>query len=264
MLTEKDLNQLDKANSDDTKKILSLYLNVDPRDPEQEGDKWKIKLKKILTQLEEDTKDSDSHEEKNQAKALQEKVENHIYGKANKFKRGLVLFATADGDLWLSIDLNIPVTTESYWNNKAQTDQLTTIQNQYPYTGILILQQDQAQLIETELKEELDSFYYKLDLNTDDWRQHQGPQGDDWTKGGAQRDEYKDRVKANQERWLRSLAQTVQKKAQQLNWKQFYLVGEKGEVEQLRGYFDQKIDKVVPKNLLGRNANNIIEEALDE
>lgn len=80
---------------------------------------------------------------------------------------------------------------------------MKSLQGNYPYTGILVLQQDKARLIETEIGTIVKEKDFILDLDTDDWREHQGPQGDDFTQGGSKRDEFKERVKANQERWLK-------------------------------------------------------------
>lgn len=260
MRLEERIKKLESTFAGSSEKVFSLYLNVDPRDPEQQGGKWKIRLKKALNTLEESTKNSTSNEGKNQAKAVREKVENFIHGKANEFKRGLILFVTADENLWVSFDLNIPVTSEFHWDDSPHFEQLKSLLKKHPYSGLLILQQDKAQLIETEMGELLNTSYYQLDLETDNWKQHQGSESNDLIRGGSKRDEFNERVKAHQDRWFKNLAEKIQKKAKESNWKQFHLIGEREEVEHLKSYFTRKIDKIVPRNLLGRNANQIIEE----
>lgn len=263
MLMEEYVQQLSEKVYDDPKKVFSIYLNMDPRDPDEQGGEWKIKLKNALNDLAKETKESDSHEEKNQSKEIRKKVEDEVYGKEPELKRSLLLFATADEDLWFSETLNIPVTTEFHWQNRPQIEQLEELVSQYPYTGILVFQQDQAQMIETEVGKVLETNYYKLNLDTDEWRQHQGPQGDDWTQGGAQRDAFKERVAAHQQRWFKSIAETVEKKMKKQGWKQLWLVGEQDEIEPLTTYFNQKIDKTVPRNLLNRKTENILTEVLE-
>src|SRR5699024_7033876 len=137
MLLEDELKQLEKTSYEGSKKVFSIYLNTDPRDPNQQGGKWEIKLKNALKDLTEQTKDSDSHEEKNQAKEICEKIEKEIYGKKDKLKRGFILFATADEELWFSKDLNIPVNTEFHWDNHPHVDQLQMLVSTYPHTGVL-------------------------------------------------------------------------------------------------------------------------------
>ncbi|GAA0440901.1 VLRF1 family aeRF1-type release factor [Lentibacillus halophilus] len=264
MLIKDYLKQLKNTTYDEPKKVFTLYLNTDPRDPDQQGDKWKIQLKKALNDLADRTKDSDSHEEKNQAKSIREKVENDVYGKENELKRSLILFATSDEDLWFSEALDVPVTTEYHWDNQPHTEQLQNLVSDYPHSGVLVIQQDRAQLIETEIDMVLDTTYYKLDMNTDEWRQHQGPQGSDWTQGGAKKDEYQERVEAHQQRWFKSLAETIQKKGKQQGWEQLQLVGEKEEIERLKDYFDWEINKMIPRNLLDQNPSQILTDVFAE
>ncbi|MFC7747164.1 VLRF1 family aeRF1-type release factor [Lentibacillus kimchii] len=258
------LKQLENTAYEEPKKVFTLYLNTDPRDPEQQADEWKIRLKNALKDLANKTQDSDSHEEKNQAKEIREKVENEIYGKENELKRSIILFATSDEDLWFSEALNIPVTTEYHWDNKPHTEQLQNLLSDYPHSGVLVIQQDRAQLIETEIGMVLNTDYYKLDLNTDNWREHQGPQGSDWTQGGAKKDEYQERVEAHQQRWFKSLAETIQKKAKQQGWDELQLVGENDEIKHLKDYFDRKINKMVPRNLLDENPSKIVADVFEE
>src|SRR5699024_706068 len=211
MLLKQQIEELKNKTFDEPQKVYSMYLNTDPRDPEQQNGKWKIKLKKSLQDLAETTKKSDSHEEKNQAKSIIEKVEQA-----------------------------------------------------YPDTGVVVMQHDSVLASETEAGTLLDKTLYTLDLNTDDWREHEGPQGDDLTQGGAKRDEFNERVKANQQRWYKSLASRLEKKGKKHGWKQIYLVGEKDELERIRPYFQKPIDKMVNKNILNWNVSHILAEALED
>src|SRR5699024_1943184 len=137
MLMRDKLKQLEETTYEDPKKVFSMYLNTDPRDPEQSEKKWKITFKKALDDLAEQTKDSDSHEEKNQAKEVREKVEKEIYDKKDQLNRSTLLFATADEDLWYSFSLNIAVESEFHWDRSPDVRQLRDLIDRYPYTGIL-------------------------------------------------------------------------------------------------------------------------------
>lgn len=264
MLFKDEIKQLKNTHYKDPKKVFTLYLNTDRSDPEEQNGAWKIELKNILKDLADSTKHSDSHEEKNQSKIIREKMEKEVYGKEAEFKRGLVLFATADENLWFSKALHIPVKTEYHWGNGPVLNQLESLEQSYPYTGVVVIQQNEALLLETEMGSLIEQTHYTLDMDTDDWREHQGPQGDDITRGGSKRDEYKERVKAHQQRWFKSLVLTIEKKAQDKGWKQIYLVGEKDEIEPLQPYFSKKIDKTIPRNLLNQGADKIVAEVLDD
>lgn len=264
MLLRDRIKKLKDIQYQEPKKVFTMYLNTDQRSAEQQKGEWKIQLKNALKDLEESTKDSDSHEEKNQSKTIRQKIEKEVYEKEHELLRGLILFATADEDLWFSLALNIPVETEFHWENKPVLDQLERLEQSYPYTGIIVMQQDEAVVLETEIGTLMDQTHYTLDLNTDDWREHQGPQGDDITQGGSKKDEFKDRVEANQQRWFKSLASTLEKKAKNRGWDQIYLVGEKDEIDSLQSYFHKEIDKTVPRNIFNWDADKILEAVLEE
>ncbi|MFD1416240.1 VLRF1 family aeRF1-type release factor [Oceanobacillus jeddahense] len=266
MLLQNRIKKLKQISYEDPKKVLSVYLNTDHRDPEQQGGAWKIELKNGLNELADATQGSNSHEEKNQSQTIRQKVEKEVYSREEEkdLFRGFVLFGTADEDLWFSQALHIPVKTEFHWENKLVLEQLKTLEKDYPYTGIIVIQQDEVIVLETELGTLLDQTHYTLDMNTDDWRQHQGPQGNDITQGGAKRDEYKERVKEHQQRWFKALVTKLEKRAGQRGWEQIYLVGEKNEVEPLKSYFNKNIDKTVPRNLLNSDADKILADVLED
>lgn len=264
MLLKDQIKKLKNVHYNDPKKVFTMYLNTDRSSPEQQKGEWKIHLKNALKDLADSTKYSDSHDEKNQSRAIREKVEIEVYGKERELLRGLVLFATADEELWFSEALHIPVETEFHWENEPDLTQLESLEQSYPNTGIIVIQQDEALVLETEIGTLLEQTHYTLDMNTDDWREHQGPQGDDITQGGSKKDEYKERVKANQQRWFKSLVSILEKKAKDRGWKQIYLVGEKDEIEPLQTHFSKKIDKTIPRNILNWDANKILAAVLGE
>ncbi|HLR20333.1 MAG TPA: VLRF1 family aeRF1-type release factor [Staphylococcus sp.] len=261
MLLEEEINNLEQFDGESqNQKVFSIYLDTSP----EQGTKWKIELKNALKDLSEQTKKSDNHEEKNQAKKIIDKVETEIQGAEPNLKRGLILFITADESLRFEKYVNISVDTQFNWGFQPKLDQIKSLQQSHPYTGILVLQQDKARVIETEIGTIVDEDYYTLDLETDDWREHEGPQGDDLTQGGSKRDEFKERVKANQERWFKRLVTRIEKKAKTKGWQQIYLAGEKEEVEKLKSMFNRDIDQVTPSNILNLNATEIINKVMDD
>lgn len=264
MLLKDQIKKLKNISYEDPKKVLTLYLNTDRSSSEQQKGEWKIHLKNVLKDLTDSTKDSDSHDEKNQSKAIIEKVEKEVYGKERELLRGLVLFATADEDLWFSEALHIPVETEFHWESEPNLNQLESLEQVYPYTGIIVIQKDEVLVLETEIGTLIDQIHYSLDMDTSNWREHRGSKGDDFTQGGSKKAKFEERVKANQQRWFKSLVSTLEKKAKEKGWEQIYLVGEKDEINSLEPYFSKNIDKKIPYNILNWDADEILTAALDE
>lgn len=264
MLLKDKIKELKNIDYKDSKKVFTMYLNTDPRSPDQQKGEWKIRLKNALKDLADSTKNSHSHEEKQQAKIIRQKVEKEIFDKQHKLLRSHILFATAEEDLWFSEPLNIPVETEFHWENKPDLKQLENLEQSYPYTGIIVVQQNEVAVLETEIGRLVDQTYYTLDMSTEDWREHQGSEKDVFSQGGARKDEIDNHVKANQQRWFNNLIPKLEKKAKDKNWKQIYLVGEKDEITPLKPYFNKNIDKTIPRNLLNWDTNEILTAALEE
>lgn len=266
MLLSNRIEELKNVNIDQSQKVFSMYLNTDRKRMDQQKGEWKIHLKNGLKRLKEYIENSDDRNEIRQIHTIKEKVEREIHENQTDLLRSVVLFATADDTIWFADYLQVPVETAFYWEDEPVLDPLQSLENKYPYMGIVVLQQDEAAVLETETGTLKDRFHYTLDLNTNDWRQHQGPQ--DMKQrglsmaGGSQKDEFKERFKAHQQRWYKSLVSKVEQKAGKKNWEQIYLVGEKEEVEALKKYFNKEIDKVIPRNILNRDTDTILTEVL--
>ncbi|WP_407272527.1 VLRF1 family aeRF1-type release factor [Radiobacillus sp. PE A8.2] len=257
------LKELKTMKFEAPKKVLSLYLNTDLSQPSQHDGEWKIRLKNGFNKLEEYIENSGNHDELQQIQSIKQAVEKEIHAHARNFSRSMVIFATADQEVWFVEKMPVAVETAFFWETYPVTEQLESLERNYPYMGIVVLQKDEAAVLETEMGILTDKTNYMLDLDTDDWREHQGPQGDDLTVGGQKKDEFNNRVEANRDRWFKSLVTKIEKKAGKKNWKKLYLVGEKEEVEQLKSHFSKKIDRTIPDNILNWKDHEILTKVFD-
>ncbi|HEX7064557.1 MAG TPA: VLRF1 family aeRF1-type release factor [Bacillales bacterium] len=257
------LDELKKVEFEKPKKVFTMYLDTDRSKPDQQNGEWKIRLKNGLKQLQQYIENSGADDELKQFKTIKEKVQNEIRDNERDLLRGVILFATADGEIWFVEKLPISVETAFYWETSPAVSQLESLEKRYPYMGVLLIQKDRAAVLETEMGILEDKNHYTLDLETNDWREHQGPQGDDLTVGGQKKDQFQERVEANRQRWFKNLASKIEKKAGKRNWEQLYLVGEKDEIEDLKPYFNKKIDKTIPRNLLNRRPHEILNQVLE-
>src|SRR5699024_9253880 len=119
-----------KAKNDDTG-ILSLYLNTDVTDLDQANGEWKIHLK---NGMKEQVKNKDNPEELKALQNLLDKAETEIYAKQKEMQRGLILIASADGELWRERILQVPVTTSIRWDHTADTEQVEELEQKFPET----------------------------------------------------------------------------------------------------------------------------------
>lgn len=101
------INKLQYVQLEPPDKILSLYLNTDMRDPEQQGGEWKIALKSGFSRLKEYLAASDPEEEKC-LDGIRAKMNQYLNAMGKDMPRSLVFFVS-DSGIWEPIKLQVPV-----------------------------------------------------------------------------------------------------------------------------------------------------------
>ncbi|WP_456271254.1 VLRF1 family aeRF1-type release factor [Bacillus sp. AK031] len=266
MTFTKKLKKLDNLHLQKPDKLLTMYLNTDRRDPDQQGGKWKIALKNGFNSFEEYLEIS-SEDEKKRFHSIRERVERYVNSLERDLPRSIVVFASEDSGIWETFELQVPVQTNFYWEEQAVLDQLRELHDQNPLTGLILLQQDQVKLIETEFGQIEDTEFYNFDVDTEEWRRHKGPQPADiniGSNGGSanQDDHFKDRLEANQKRWFKSLGSELDKQAADRKWEKIILVGDKDTGHLLSENMNKEINDFVQKNLLNEKEERVLEEVL--
>lgn len=243
-------------------KVLTMYLNTDRSDPDQQGGEWKIALKNGFNSFEQYLAASDE-EEKKRLKTIREKVEAYIFEKERELPRSVIIFASASG-VWEAFDVQIPISTQFYWEETPVLDQLKELYMNYPQTGLVLMQQNQVKIIETALGYLGDSEFFEYDMETEDWRIHAGPPPSSQMNGGkaTQQDHFEDRVRVNQERWWKSLGSKLDKKAADGMWEKIILIGDKEEADVLENNMNKTITLKIQKNLLNEKEHKVLEEVL--
>ncbi|MBD1378959.1 VLRF1 family aeRF1-type release factor [Metabacillus arenae] len=245
-------------------KMLTLYLNTDRRNQDQQGGEWKIALKNGLNRLGEYLEISDL-DEKKRFVSIREKIEKYISSREREMPRSIILFASDDSGIWETFEMQNPVETSFYWEEHAVLDQIQDIHQQYPLSAFILLQQNQVKVLETMFGELQKKDYYEYDLDTEDWKKHEGPHHADVTMGSGggnanKKDHFEERVKANQKRWIKSLGSSLDKKAADRKWEKIVLVGEKSTADLLDASMNKHIHEKIQKNLLHENETKVIEE----
>ncbi len=250
-----------KAKSDDIG-ILTLYLNTDASDPEQSNGEWKIHLKNGMKALKEQVKNRDNPEELKALKKLMDQAEAEIYSKQKEMQRGYILIASADGELWRERILQVPVTTSIQWDNVAQTQQVEELEQRFPETAIIVVQQAEVTFIETELGTIQDEKYFSWDLERQSWVDYQ--EAVQPGERGHGKDEFQRRFDENQQRWYKDLAQELSKELKARKLKGAYLVGNKESVSELESNMSENyVRGTIAKNLGSRPNHEILKEVYD-
>src|SRR5690625_2645921 len=161
----KQIKHLENVAKEGSNKEFTMYLNTDPSDPDQQGGEWKIHFKNGLRNFEHYLGEDDNKEELKNFQLVKQKVKKYVLGNEQNFRRGIVIFATADEEVWLAVRLQVGVKTEFYWQTAPVLDQLQAINEHYPQAGIILVQQDEVKVVESYLNEVENTVYYELNLD---------------------------------------------------------------------------------------------------
>ncbi|WP_117148925.1 MULTISPECIES: VLRF1 family aeRF1-type release factor [Paraliobacillus] len=261
MRLNKELKELESLQVVKPEGILTMYLNTDPSDPEQSGGEWKIQLKNSMNSFENYLKQSDDKEELDKFKKVRKQVENFMFENQKNLKKSVIIFASSDQLTWFAEILQLRVESTFYWQETPVLDQLKNLNQSYPKLGIVLAQQNQVKIIEAELGKIVNTELFELDLDTEDWRQFAGPRASTSGKN-LQTDQFDKRFEANQKRWYKNLAPTLDKVAKNHNWKKIYLAGEKEEALDLASYMQKEVDSIFYQNILDHEESQVLEKVL--
>lgn len=260
------MNQLKQISSGE--KVLSLYLNTDPTDPDQQGGKWKTMLKSGLQQIEQSLKEKEAEDELKSFQKVRDEVEKYVLENERHLKRAVVVFAATDQSIWFAERLQIRVKSAFHWEEKPVIDQLETLVKDYAKSGLILVQHNEIQVIETLLNETTPLKDYELDIETEDWKEKVGPRQGFHSSGlgahNAQVDNYEKRFEANQHRWFKSIAGKLDKLAKDQEWEKIYIVGETNVAHELDKAMNKEVERVIHKNMLGQKEDQILEAVFTE
>jgi hypothetical protein len=265
MSFQKTMKKLENLSLQKPDKLLTVYLNTDRSDHDQQGGEWKIALKNGFNRLEQYLESAPEEQERLQT--IRPKVEEYILSQERELPRSFIIFASADSGIWETFEVQVPVETNFYWEEKPNLEQLKALHDQYPYTGLVLLQQNQIKIITSAFGQLQTTEFMEFDLDTEDWRRNEGPHHADVSMGSgggkaSQQDEYDERLKANQQRWWKSLGSILDKKAADENWEKIVLVGDKEEAAVLSENMNKDVHDTIQKNLLNENEHKVIEKLL--
>src|SRR5699024_9426950 len=222
MNISKQLNKLEKVNKQGPDKAFTMYLNTDPSDPEQQGGEWKLQFKNGLRNFEQYLEEANNKEELKNFQLVKQKVKKYVFENELALRKGIIIFASASEDVWFAARFQARLKTEFYWQETPVLDQLKSLCEHYPRTGVILVQQNEIKIIESYLNDVENTVYYELNLDTDDWRQKVGPRAANNTTGlgsiNAQKENFKDRYEANKHRWYKCIASKLDKREKDNHW----------------------------------------------
>ncbi|CEA02568.1 hypothetical protein BN1048_01762 [Jeotgalicoccus saudimassiliensis] len=246
----------------DSTGVLTIYLNTDASAGNLSNGEWKIHLKNGLKELKEEVKDKDDQSELKALKKLQDKVEKEIAVHQREMRKGFILVASADGELWKARVLQVPVSTSFHWGETAQTQQIEELEQRFPETALVVVQQSDVTFIETSLGIIRETKKYSWDVDSENWIDY-GEAAQPAARGGG-KDEFQDRFLENQHRWYKSLAAQLEKEVKERGLEGVYLIGTKESVGEIESNMSpDKIRGVITKNLGSKPDHEILNEVFE-
>src|SRR5699024_4494602 len=156
---EEEIKELESIRKEGSDKICSMYLNTDPSDPDQQGGKWKIQLKKSLQDFTNFFKEDDNKEELKNFEIVKDKVEKYDEVAEKELTRGINLMATAD-KVWFARKVQMRLKSEFDWQREPNLTQLKELEIEFPKTGMILVQQNYVKVIDAFLNEIRDVHFY--------------------------------------------------------------------------------------------------------
>lgn len=237
--------------------VLTLYLNTFTG----RNGEWKIRLKNGLKRLEQYVEARGQSEEQRNYKKVKQKVLKEVKRQQMNLQKSVVIFASVDAQLWEIHHLQLEVENEFCWEDRPVVQQLQAIQERYPSSGILVLQQKDVLAIDTSLGEIEEETYFSLDIEKENWRMYEGRSATERTASRSNhKDRYDARIEANLQRWFKDLAPKIEHLAKQKKWKELHIVGQKELIQEIQKHLKMKTIKIIPKNLYSQPTHSIVGE----
>lgn len=261
MALTSELQSLKDFQCEGDKCVLSVYLNTDPADPDQQKGEWKIRLKNGLKRLDEYLKASGNEAQINSYQKLKKKVDKEIEQHRTDLHKSVVIFASEHDDLWIAHYLHVPVETSFHWESKPELGQLEELHKHYPLAGIVMPNLDEVRVIETSLGEVHDEKVYTFDSGKEEWRVKEGLASSDRMASGATHvDDFKERFRENLSRFYKKMAGNVEQLKKDKKWNDVYLVGETEMIRSFESSLRTKSTGSVNKNLNNAKPTKVLEE----
>lgn len=233
--------------------VLSVYLNTNPADPEQQNGAWKIHLKNGLKRITEYLEASNDQQEIKSYKKLRDKVFKEIEDNQNDLNKGVVIFAAEDPELWSVHYVQVQVKTSFHWEDHPVIEEMEYMLKAYPEAGIILPSFGEVRVLDTAMGFINGEKVYHFDSGLEVWREQEGINpAQQRGMGGSHADDLDDRLKENLDRFYKEIGATIEKMRKEKSWKELYVVGEAEHANSFASALRTK-----PNNTLHKNLNNV-------
>lgn len=238
---------------------LSIYLRTSLSSADQQKGEWKIRLKNGLKKLEEYIEASDNQPELKAFKKVKKEAENQILDLSTQLPNSIVFIGSSNGDFHIR-KLQVPVENDFRWERHPVVDQLESLEEKYPLSGIVMIKKTDVHSVETSLGEVVEEKHYSWDIEQEDWKEYIGARPQAETGAALHREQYSERFDANQQRWYKKIAKKIEKEAKNRHWETIHVVGSPDQTSEFAKQLSVSDVLIVKKNLAKMKSHEIVKE----
>lgn len=182
-----------------------------------------------------------------------------------ELRKGAVIFASANEDLWSVHYVQVPVKTNFYWEDHPVTEQLEYMYKAYPEAGIIMPSFGEVRILDTALGFVRDDVTFKYDPVSETWNEKvkidsRGRRAVADSKTAVLDTHYR----VNASTFYKGMRTTVEQLRKKRGWREYHVAGE---AEMANAFTDTLRDSpasCVYKNLNNSKANEVINQILEK
>ena len=264
MSFSKELQTL-KTYQSNERRVLSVYLNTNPADPNQLNGGWKIHLKNGLKRIGEYITASDDEKELKSYYNVKEKVVTEIEGKHKELHKGVVIFASEDPELWSVHYVQVPVKTSFHWEDHPVIEEMEYMYKAYPEAGIVMPSFGEVRILDTAMGIVKEEIKYRFDPNLEEWGEQKDldPTGS-LVIGSSNIDFLHPRLRENLSRFYKGMSTTVERLKKERGWGEIHVVGETELAIAFAETLREKPASTLYKNLNNSSPNDVLHQVFEK
>lgn len=248
------------------RRVLSVYLNTHPGDPQQLNGGWRIHLKNGLKRIEEYLTASEDENELKAFLTLKKKVTEEIEHQKNNLSKSVVIFAAVEPELWSVHYVQVPVKTSFHWENQPMVEEMSYMYKAYPEAGIVLPSSGEVRVLDTAMGSVKEELAYKYDTFEAVWKtpDKQGDVDNDPGKDSITRPTFESLPQNNIKSLFKGMVKNVEQLKKERGWREIHVIGETEMAKAFSETLREKPASCLYKNLINNKASDVIHQVFEK
>ena len=218
--------------------------------------------------LSESTEYLTASEDKKEIKAfneLKKKVIKEIESSQNELRKGVVIFASENPELWSVHYVQVPVKTSFHWEDHPVLEEMEYMYKAYPEAGIVLPSFGEVRILDTAMGFVKDEIIFRFDPNLQGWGEEKRMNPDSQhVIGSTKVASLEPRLKENLGRFYKGMGEIVERLKKERGWKEIHVTGEAELANAFAETLRVKPASCIYKNLNNSKANDVIHQVFEK